>query len=220
MRIHLCLSKNSSPVPFDYPVKLVGALHKWIGRNEAHDALSLYSFSWLQRGEAVGKAGIDFPFGARWFISAYDVDLVKKIVGGILDDPEVAFGMRVETVTLQETPRFSSASTRFLLGSPVLIKRNTENGQRHYLYFEKEADDLLTETLHRKLRQAGLPTAGASVRFDRNTTIARTKLSTYRGIQNRVSYCPVIVEGTPEQIGFAWDVGVGNSTGIGFGSLQ
>ena len=28
------------------------------------------------------------------------------------------------------------------------------------------------------------------------------------------------LKGSPEQIAFAWDVGVGNSTGIGFGALK
>ena len=40
------------------------------------------------------------------------------------------------------------------------------------------------------------------------------------GIKNKASICPVIVKGTSEQIAFAWNVGVGNSTGIGFGALN
>lgn len=219
MRIYLRLSKNTDSVPFNYPVNLVGALHKWIGRNALHDFLSLYSFSWLQRNERGNQTGLNFPNGALWFISAHDPDLVKKIVGGILDDSDVAFGMRVQEITLRETPVFESG-TRFLLGSPALIKRTIEDRQRHYLFTEPEADALLTETLQRKLARAGLPTEGVSVRFDRKAPGARTKVSVYRGIQNKVNYCPVIIEGTPEQIGFAWDVGIGNSTGIGFGSLQ
>jgi CRISPR/Cas system endoribonuclease Cas6 (RAMP superfamily) len=30
----------------------------------------------------------------------------------------------------------------------------------------------------------------------------------------------VIIKGTPEQLAFAWNVGLGNSTGIGFGALN
>ncbi|MCS6930050.1 MAG: CRISPR-associated endoribonuclease Cas6 [Saprospiraceae bacterium] len=219
MRIYLTLSKNTAPVPYDYPVNLVGALHKWVGQNTLHDFMSLYSFSWLQYSERGSPRGLNFPNGALWFISAYDPQLVKKIVGGILDDPEVAFGMRVLEITLRETPAFASG-TRFSLGSPVLIKRTIENRQRHYLFTEPEADVLLTETLQRKLAKAGLPTEGISVRFDRKAPGAKTKVSTYRGVANRVNYCPVIIEGLPEQIGFAWEVGLGNSTGIGFGSLH
>lgn len=42
---------------------------------------------------------------------------------------------------------------------------------------------------------------------------------TYRGIGNRANMCPVIIDGRPETKAFAWEVGIGNSTGIGFGSI-
>ena len=43
---------------------------------------------------------------------------------------------------------------------------------------------------------------------------------TYNGIKNRASLVPIVIEGTTEQITFAWSVGLGNSTGIGFGALK
>lgn len=218
MRIYLKISQNKDIVPFDHQINLVGAVHKWLGRNDVHDRLSFYSFSWLRGGRGLGKTGLMFPDGAEWFISAYDTDLIKRIVNGILDDSQVAFGMKVMEVTLRETPVYESGH-RFFLGSPILVKRNQEERQKHFTFDEKEADTHLTETFQFKLSKAGLPVTGAAIRFDRAHHAAKTKLSTYRGIQNKVNYCPVILEGSPEQIGFAWDVGVGNSTGIGFGSL-
>lgn len=219
MRIYLKLSKNTELVPFDHQVNLVGALHKWLGENNLHDALSLYSLSWLRGGKGVGASGLNFPNGADWFISAHDTELIKKVANGILDDPQIAFGIKATEVTLRETPIYPSGS-RFYLGSPALVKRNLAEQQKHYTFDETEADALLTETFHFKLAKAGLPTAGAVARFDRKHPAAKTKISIYRNIKNRVNYCPVIIEGSPEQIGFAWDVGVGNSTGIGFGALQ
>lgn len=218
MRIYLKLSQNKEIVPFEHLPKLVGTMHKWLGKNDVHDQLSFYSFSWLRGGRGLGKTGLVFPDGAEWFISGYDTDLVKKAVSGILDDPQVAFGMKVVEITLRETPEYESGH-RFYLGSPILVKRNQENRQKHFTFDDVETDTILTETFHFKLSKAGLPVSGAAVRFDRGHHTAKTKLSTYRGIQNKVNYCPVIIEGSPEQIGFAWDVGVGNSTGIGFGSL-
>lgn len=47
MRLHLRLSPNTTPVSFDHLHQLTGALHKWLGENEVHDELSLYSFGWL-----------------------------------------------------------------------------------------------------------------------------------------------------------------------------
>lgn len=218
MRIYLRLCKNKDIIPFDHLPNLVGTIHKWLGKNDVHDRLSFYSFSWLRGGRGMGKAGLSFPDGAGWFVSAYNTDLVKRMMNGILDDPQVAYGMKVVEVTLRETPEYQSGH-RFYLGSPILVKRKLEERQKHFTFDEAETDMLLTESFHFKLTKAGLPVSGASVRFDREHHAAKTKLSTYRGIQNKVNYCPVILEGSPEQIGFAWDVGVGNSTGIGFGSL-
>jgi hypothetical protein len=41
----------------------------------------------------------------------------------------------------------------------------------------------------------------------------------YRNISMRVNKCPVIIKGRPETKSFAWNVGIGNSTGIGLGAI-
>ena len=50
MRIYLRTTPNDVIVPFDYQQKIVGTIHKWLGNNEIHDKISLYSFSWLLGG--------------------------------------------------------------------------------------------------------------------------------------------------------------------------
>jgi CRISPR-associated endoribonuclease Cas6 len=57
------------------------------------------------------------------------------------------------------------------------------------------------------------------IRFDTSVNGAKTKIIDYRGIKNRVNMCPVIIEGKPASKEFAWNVGVGNSTGVGFGAI-
>jgi len=59
-----------------------------------------------------------------------------------------------------------------------------------------------------------------NVYFDIDYTSAYTKGTMFKGIFTKGSVCPIIVEGSSEQIAFLWDVGIGNSTGIGFGSLS
>jgi CRISPR-associated endoribonuclease Cas6 len=80
----------------------------------------------------------------------------------------------------------------------------------------------MTKTMQTKLRAAGLEqhADAVSVRFDTSYAGAKTKLVDIHGIKNRTSVCPVIVEGSPEAVAFAWDVGVGHSTGAGFGALS
>lgn len=219
MRLYLKTTPSEGLVPFSHLPMLSGALHRWLGPgNKEHDKLSLYSFSWLQ-GSKVVQDALTFPGGASWFISFFDRGPVSKIVKGILDDPEVGFGMKVTEVNIREIPRFSNKE-RFHVAGPVFIKRDNHDGiDRHILYTDEEADSCLTETMINKLRTAGLDYQGVKIYFDHGYEKARTQLVQYKKMKNKASLCPVFVEGTPEQVAFVWLVGVGNSTGIGFGAL-
>lgn len=220
MRLHFFLSPNEQPVPFDYQHYLTGAFHKWVGTNDLHDAISLYSLSWLYEGRARSGA-IEFPRGAHWFVSMHDDSLVDPIVNSALVDPEVCCGMRVSRIEQQQTPRFGPRHT-FKVGSPILAKSKEVDGRvKHYIFSDAEADAALTATLRHKLDKAGFgaPHNQATASFDRTYRTPKTKLVTIKDIRNKASVCPVIIEGTPEAVAFAWNVGVGHGTGSGFGSL-
>ena len=219
MRIHLRLSKNKELIPFNYQSFLTGTLHKWMGKeNIEHGKVSLYSFSWLQNVDMTDK-GIDLKRGSYFFISAYEDALIKMIIKSIRVDPAVCFGSYVSAIDIEETPIFSNIQ-HFSIASPVFIQRFDGEKSHHISFDNENVSVYLTETMQRKLALAGLPTDNVNVSFDRNYHNPRTKVITYKGIGNRVNICPVIVEGTPEQVAFAWNVGVGNSTGIGFGALK
>ncbi len=227
MRIKLTLSPSREIVPFNHLPVLAGALHKWLGPNQEHGGLSLYTFSWLQGAEA-GKQGLRFSRGADWYISALDADFMVRSVQGILSDPAIRWGMRVDRAEILPSPPFPDfGEVRFPVASPVFVKYGVPDPERpgelrdkHYLYSDPESDALLTDSLRHKLRVAGLPEEGVAVRFDRDYPKAKPQLATYRGIGLKCSLCPVFVTGTREQLEFAWNVGAGQSTGIGMGCLM
>ena len=221
MRLNLRLTGNTEPVPFNHLHQLTGTLHKWLGWNELHDEISLYSFGWL-RGAQPQNGALAFPRGATWRVSFHDPALVKRLIEGIMRDPEVAYGMRVFEVQEQATPAFTGCY-RFFVDGPVIARRKRDDGSRAYLLWDDEAaDEVLTRVLRRKLKAAGFEAEHLDVaaQFDRTYRAARTKLATIKGIQHRGSECPVVVTGTPEAVRFAWLVGVGELTGSGFGALQ
>jgi CRISPR-associated endoribonuclease Cas6 len=218
MRILLSLTKSQATVPFDHIPILVGTLHKWLGENQWHDQMSFYSFSWL-KGADKANNGLYFPNGAEWFISAYNVEFIKQLIHGIQSDPSINYGLAVETITIQEDPEFSERQS-FTLASPVLIKRRDGERTKHFLFSDEESDSFLTETLTTKLKKVGLNAEGVRISFNKGYQSSKTKLVIYNGIGNKASICPVTIEGTQEQIAFAWNVGIGNSTGIGFGALN
>lgn len=218
MRIYIKLSKNNQIVPYEHLSVLTGVLNKWISDEVIHDTLSLYSFSGLRKGVA-SQGGLDFPKGGEWFVGIYDSKLLYKVISRIKESSDIAYGMRVKEVVLCDYPVFGSEN-RFMLATPILVKRIDGRKCIHYTYHDENTDDMMTDTLKRKMRSVGLDDASVSVKFDKDYAKPRVKLVSYKGIKNRVSLCPVIIKGTSDCLRFAWDVGIGNSTGIGFGALM
>jgi CRISPR-associated endoribonuclease Cas6 len=219
MRLYLILSKNNKIIPFNYQHLLTGVIHKWIGeQNEEHGKPSLYSFSWLQNTSASGN-GINLTHSSYFFISAYDEQLIKKITKGILADPYAFCGSRIIDVQITQTPEFSNEE-RFVLNSPVLVRKKEGEKVRHVTFKDEDFNALLTENLISKLKKTGLDANGVKVKLDSSYPFPQTKLVDYKGIKNKTTLAPVIIKGNPEQIAFAWAVGLGNSTGIGFGAIK
>ncbi|MGL4992543.1 MAG: CRISPR-associated endoribonuclease Cas6 [Bacteroidales bacterium] len=222
MRIHLTTSPNTTIVPFDYQQKLVGCLHKWIGEdNDQHDKTSLYSFSWLKNGKMKDNKGFDFVNGAKWFISFHDESIIKRIVTLILSDPDMFCGMRVIDICIEQDPDLSKREL-FNCASPIFVKRlvQGQKNEKHYTYNDPESSELLKQTLVTKMREAGIAEDETlEIRFDTGYNKKREKMMTYKGIKNKVNLCPIIIKGKVETKLFAWNVGVGNSTGIGLGAI-
>jgi len=217
MRLHFSLSPNTEVVPFDYQHFLIGTFHKWMGWNNLHDEISLYSLSWVQGGSKV-KDGFNYPKGAKWFISFWDDEIGKTLVKNAMKDPETFCGMKVLEIQIQETPEFGTKE-KFKVSSPVFIRKYDENKRAiHLTYDDVDTDLYLTETLKKKMLSANL-NYEIKVSFDRQFGIAKTKVVNINGISSKANMCPVILEGDPEAIKFAWNVGIGHSTGSGFGSL-
>ncbi|MGE5681789.1 MAG: CRISPR-associated endoribonuclease Cas6 [Bacillota bacterium] len=217
MRLNLCITPNNETVPFNYQQFLIGAFHKWMGRNSIHDKISLYSFSWLQKAEMT-KKGLEFPRGSSWFISFWKPDFGKRLIESIMEDPEICYGMRVTEIQMQDDPEFGNKE-KFKLASPVLIRKYDQYKRAVHLTYEcEEADHYMKETLLKKMKIANL-NYEVNLHFDKEFQGSRTKLIEIKGINNRVSFCPVIIEGDPEAIKFAWNVGLGHSTGCGFGAI-
>ena len=221
MRLHLQLSPNTEPVPFDHLHQLTGALHKWLGENDIHDGLSLYSFGWLHGAKRKGDQ-LTFPQGSIWNISFYDEAIAKKLLQGVLRQPDLFSGLRVTEVQEQATPSFGNFYRFRTDHSAILARQSRPDGSRAYLLWDSpQADDVLTHLLRQKLKAAGWAEEhlNVQVRFDRSYSKARPRKVTIKGIDHKGSECPVWVAGTPEAVQFAWLVGLGDLTGSGFGGL-
>lgn len=220
MRIHIRLNSSTEIVPFEHQSKLVGTIHKWIGADNAeHGDVSLFSFSRLDGGKAVKGKGLRFENGSSFFISAYKDDLIKAIVWGIQQDKTMFCGLSVLEIVLEQNPDLTNREL-FYPSSPIFIKRHTEQHTEHIVYTDERAASLLKETLHTKMKLAGIVDDDFEIYFNTSDKGAGTKLINYNGIGNKASWCSVTIKGSSETKLFAWNVGLGNSTGIGFGAIR
>jgi CRISPR-associated endoribonuclease Cas6 len=218
MRIHIRTTPNKESVSFNYQPKLVGILHKWLGENELHGKPALHSFSWLLNSK-IGAKGLNYPNGARLFISFHDDTYLRQVVKSIMSNAEMCYGMEAIEVTIEENPDLTNR-TLFRSASPIFIRRMEDEKDIHYTFDNENSGKLLEETLLHKMELAGLPKdESLKIQFDNSSGRAKTKVIDYRGIKSRVNLCSVIIEGKPETKVFAWNVGLGNSTGVGYGAI-
>lgn len=221
MRIVLKLSASQEIVPYNYQHQLTGVVHKWLGENDLHGQISLMSFGWL-KGATPTKKGLLFPNGATWFINFFDADAAKKLVFGLFNKPEVCYGLRVAEASLVPNPEFGNKAY-FKVSSPVLIRKNiNEKDREHLIWNHPDAPELLTRTLQTRIIAANLEHEAElkSVWFDTSFPNAQTKLIQYKTSNLRTSICPIWVEGNAKALQFAWNVGIGELTGSGFGALE
>ncbi len=218
MRVHIKVNADNTVIPFDHQAFLTGVIHKWLGWNDEHGKISFYCFSQLEGGKAT-RNGLQLGYETSFFFSAYNMDLVKKLIAGIQADQRLFSGLVVKEVVLQEDPDFTEREV-FFVASPIFIKRKNGEKVDHILYNDLKANDYLKETLLTKMAKAGLMDETLQITFDTGYPKAGTKKISYNGIQNRASWCPVVIRAKPETKLFAWNVGLGNSTGIGFGAIK
>lgn len=218
MRIHLKIQTSNKIIPFDHQPLLTGVIHKWLGWNQEHGKVSLYSFSQLEGGKATPD-GLRFEKGSSFFFSSHNSDLIKKMIAGIQLNPSLFHGLTVSEIVIQEAPDLTDRNL-FFTASPIFIKRRVGDRINHIQFDDPLAGSYLKETLQTKMREAGIEDELFNIRFETTYPKAGTKKITYNGVQNRANWCPVIIEGNPETKLFAWNVGLGNSTGIGFGAIK
>ncbi|NLA24627.1 MAG: CRISPR-associated endoribonuclease Cas6 [Bacteroidales bacterium] len=219
MRIQIITSGTKQLVPFNHKHLQVGTLHKWIGKdNDEHEKISLYSFSWLNNF-TLKNDGLIFNKGASFFFSCYNAELMRKVIEGIREKPEMFNGLSVDSITIIDEPDLSDREI-FFASTPIFIKRRFGNEIKHITYKDEKAGQYLTETLKNKMRRVGLNDDSLKIEFDKSYTSAKERLITYNNVNNKASLCPVEIKGKAESKLFAWNVGIGNSTGIGFGAIQ
>jgi CRISPR-associated endoribonuclease Cas6 len=137
-----------------------------------------------------------------------------------MSSPDMFCGLTVTDVIIKENPTFSETKY-FKLASPILLKQKTDNCNIiHITYKDEDVDKLLENSIKHKMRIANIPDDNTlKITVDKSSAECKTKFVKIHDIGNRCFYSPIQIEGRDITKKFIWNVGLGNSTGVGFGSL-
>ena len=229
MKLKVEFSKNTEPVSFGYVSNLNGYLHKVLGsNNEYHDDISLYSTSFLYDGKiSKNKKYFDFPNGAIWYVSSPDKDFITKFISNIYQNTNFAFGMKLKGVELVKSEiKNEDGYYLFHTKSPILLKqRDFETRKNVYYTYEddvKTTSELMKSIILKKAEKASMPIKNEDfdISFDYEYPMKKIKWISIKTVNNKTSVCPVFIRTAKKEVAeFIYAVGVGHSTGSGFGFL-
>jgi CRISPR-associated endoribonuclease Cas6 len=229
MKLKIEFSKNTEPVTFGYVSNLNGYLHKVLGsNNEYHDDISLYSTSFLHGGKiSRNKKYFEFPNGAVWYVSSPDKVFIQNFINNVFQNISFAFGMELQGVVLVQTElREEDGYYLFHTKSPILLKqRDFETKKNIYFTYEddiKTTSELMKSVILKKAEKASVAIKNSDfdIFFNYEYPGKKIKWIKIKTVNNKTSVCPIYVKTNNLEIAkFIYDIGVGHSTGSGFGFL-
>lgn len=155
IKFRLFLSSNHEGIPFDYPYKLCGLFHHWLGPNDLHNMLSLYSLGWLKGRSIVKDGELYFPGGATWDIGIHNDEIAERLMRGPLLKEFRFYGMALRKVERLQPPSFKEGEHRFLAASPIFLRKVEDDGTRtHVLYDHPESAAILNRVFRSKADEA------------------------------------------------------------------
>lgn len=219
MRITLTFSPTE--IPFknsSQNTHSIGLVHNLLGEdNPYHDKFSNYSLSMLRGGVRV-EDGITYPNGGQLFISSPDMEIINKICMSLIYGKEFKLrDMKLESWTVEDIKVHSDYDIIHTL-SPILLK---DEGKRITFEDANFIERLNIQSLA-KLQKNGLTPKelkGFVIKpfhFEK-AKVERPKI---RNVVNPSSKVMLVVEGTPTARKMLYGMGLGNSTGCGFGAVK
>lgn len=221
MRILIHLTPNTSLVDFNYQNETTSFFYKYVGIEELHGSTSLYSFSGLKNSNQHPKNGLNFPEGSSFFISAHDKQIIENLKNNIPINDHLFSGMRVFATKVHPDIVPKTKRVHMILRSPCLLR---DDDGLSILWHCFDAQERLEKMAKRKMKLANIPTSELESIRPALQYPLKFKSISYKHdgktIYNKCSLGSAIVAGTPRVLTFLWNVGLGESTGIGFGSVD
>lgn len=221
MRIKLNFTKSEEFVPFDYQGIINTFIHDSLGRNNKyHDAKSNYCVSNLRGGKKV-SGGLSFhkPY---IIVTSSDIEFINGVIKGAYGR-KLGYGMEFKNIEFMNE-NFHNGWNYFASLSPIFFK--DKNTKRHITIQDENYESELKKHLLNKLNVINdnlkgnekLNLNGFDVKVP-NHKNHKVKKVFVNGIWNFSSTCHVNIKTNAKVAEFIYNIGLGQSTGCGFGTI-
>jgi CRISPR-associated endoribonuclease Cas6 len=203
-------------IPIINQKELNSYIHKCIGiNNKYHDTFSDYSISSIQGGTLYDKDKVSFKNSTPYIIITSDnIEFITDIMQGIQNSNHTFFNMKFHRFEVSDFVVNNFCDT-IMTVSPILLKKNG-----HKLTFKNdEWVSVLVEQLKAKLKYKGVVDDTLRIEI-RNPHRGKEKIVWVGNVFNPCSYLSLKVYGKKETRKMIYNMGFGNSTGSGFGTIR
>ena len=218
MKINLYFSYPSSPITINNQHDVNVFIHKVLGHNNYHDAFSNYSISSLQGGKYIGNDLIDFPNEQPWIqVSSSDSNFIFSLIMALNNTNNTLLGMKYDRFDRNDFSANEKYDIIYTI-SPILLKdKDLKITFRDDNWIEK-----LISNCKDKLARLDTPIIDDTF----NIEIIDIKNAKVKKIMVKdncwaiASQVILKVYGNKDTRIALYEMGIGGSTGSGFGSVK
>lgn len=223
MRIKIMYTPNTSSVPIQNYDHLNSYINRCLGKdNPYHDKSGPYNVSSLQGGSLnADKKTLEFENGGFLIVSSLDITFLDTLLAGIRQNPNLGYGMKFSGVDFVHE-QISDGWNHFFTLSPMLFKDNKKQGPDKYVTFKNNPDFVeyakmrILKKLSKFKPELDLSNFQIQIRIHEKD---RVKYFMVHNANNGANQCQISFRGNKEAINILYNIGVGQSTNSGFGTI-
>lgn len=217
-RLRINLTQPTADVSVNNQHNLNGFIHESFGKNNPyHNTFSDYSISSLQGGKLNSDMKtLNFTNEKPHFFISGNNDFLMYAVNAFITSKASMFGMKFDSVGAFDDFKLNKYFDDIITISPIIVKNN-EN--RKITVTDEKFLDYLTLNCQQKLSHAGIKDPTFKLEII-NPHKAKSKCVWVGNIFNPCSNVRLRVYGKKKTRETLYNMGLGGSTGSGFGSVK
>jgi CRISPR-associated endoribonuclease Cas6 len=191
--------------------------------NSYHDDTSLYSISPLYNSKTV-ENGLLFEKGAIWLIRTPSLNVFKDFYlrGKNSIGSELGYGLILKNITFT-VEKFTDITELTIGTSPIFLGQNPNVETPDHITYKHDSvlvSNTIKRILFTKAEKMGysLKEDDIQISFNANHPLKTKSVKLGKAV-NITTSGKIDITGTPEAIGLCYGLGIGKSTGCGFGFM-